>query len=174
MSNCKTKACGCLDTGLTTPTPCEHDTVLCPDPDPCPETFSDDCVIHTGDEIVELGILPGDRLSSILQLITLWYTNPGCVQPGADCSSPLGVHSIAISPTTIKVGWSPTSTALGYEVEYREISAMSWTINPQVTTTVDTIAGLLPATSYYIRIKPVCALPSMCYSVTIRVTTKNT
>lgn len=169
---CKIKKCGCTDTGLTTPTPCEHDTVSCPDPDPCPETFSDECVVHTGDEIVELGILQGDRLDDILQLLALWYTNPSCVQPGVGCSSPLGLHSIGITTTTIKLGWNPTTTALGYEVEYREVTNLSWTVNPQVLTTVDTIGGLLPATSYYIRVKPVCLLPSLCYSVTIRVTTK--
>jgi len=174
MSTCKTKPCGCLDVGLTTPTPCEHDTVSCPDPDPCPETFSDDCVVHTGDPIVELGINTGDRLSNILQLIALWYTNPSCVQPGVACSSPLGLHSIAITTTTVKVGWNPTTTATAYEVEYREINTLSWTVNPQVTTTVDTIGGLLPNASYYIRVKPVCALPSLCYSVTILVKTKNT
>lgn len=175
MSNCKKKACGCIDTGLTTPTPCEHDTINCPSPEPCPETFSDECVIHTGDEIVELGIRTGDRLSDILQLIALYFTNPTCADPNSACSSPLGVHSITVTTGTISVGWNPTANALGYEVEYREVSAMSWTINPQVpqsATPVDIIGGLAPGTSYYIRVRPVCVLPSACYSVTILVTTK--
>jgi hypothetical protein len=173
MSNCKKKNCGCLDIGLITPTSCVHDTISCPNPDPCPETFSDECVVHTGDPIVELGINTGDRLDDILQLIALWYTNPTCVQPGAGCTSPIGLNSIAITTTTIKVGWNATSTATAYQIEYREISAMSWAINPTVTTTFDTIGGLLPGTSYYIRVKPTCALPNSCYSVTILVTTKS-
>ena len=75
MSNCKTKKCGCLDTGLTTPTPCEHDTVLCPNPDPCPETFSDCCVVHDGDGIAELNIQTGDRVCDIWQKIALAISN---------------------------------------------------------------------------------------------------
>lgn len=76
MANCKKKKCGCLDTGLTTPTPCAHDTLECPLPDPCPETFSDCCVVHDGDGIAEFNIQTGDRLCDILQKIALAYS-PG-------------------------------------------------------------------------------------------------
>jgi hypothetical protein len=77
MSNCKTKKCGCLDTGLTTPTPCVHDTIECPNPDPCSETFSDCCVVHDGDGIADLNIQTGDRLCDILQKISLAISNAG-------------------------------------------------------------------------------------------------
>jgi hypothetical protein len=179
MSNtgkCKTKKCGCLDTGLTTPTPCEHDTFLCPVPEQCPETFSDCCVVHTGDTIVDIDIQQGDRLCDILQKLALLITNPNCVTPGAACIPPVGLHSINVTTSTIKLGWNPSSTAVnGYVVEYREISATSWMINPQVpqsASPVDTIGGLLPNTYYYIRVRPVCSIPSSCYSVTILVKTK--
>lgn len=76
MANCKKKKCGCLDTGLTTPTPCAHDTLECPLPDPCPETFSDCCIVHDGDGIAEFNIQTGDRLCDILQKIALAYS-PG-------------------------------------------------------------------------------------------------
>lgn len=71
MSKCKTKKCGCLDTGLTTPTPCAHDTPECPNPDPCSETFSDCCIVHNGDGIAELNIQTGDRVCDIWQKIAL-------------------------------------------------------------------------------------------------------
>jgi hypothetical protein len=77
MSNCKTKKCGCLDTGLTTQPPCEHDTPACPNPDPCSETFSDCCVVHDGDGIADLNIQTGDRLCDILQKISLAISNAG-------------------------------------------------------------------------------------------------
>lgn len=74
MSHCKTKKCGCLDTGLTTQPPCEHDTPVCPNPDPCPETFSDCCVVHDGDGIADLNIQTGDRVCDIWQKIALAIT----------------------------------------------------------------------------------------------------
>lgn len=46
---CKAKKpCGCEDTGLTTPSPCEHDTPQCPDPDPCCEIWDAQCVQYNG------------------------------------------------------------------------------------------------------------------------------
>lgn len=71
MSHCKTKKCGCLDTGLTTQPPCAHDTPECPNPDPCSETFSDCCIIHDGDGIADLNIQTGDRVCDIWQKIAL-------------------------------------------------------------------------------------------------------
>lgn len=77
MKSCKTKKCGCIDTGLTTPTPCAHDTLECPTPDPCAETFSDCCVIHNGDGIAELNIQTGDRVCDIWQKIALAISAAG-------------------------------------------------------------------------------------------------
>lgn len=77
MKSCKTKKCGCIDTGLTTPTPCAHDTIECPVPDPCAETFSDCCVVHNGDGIAELNIQTGDRICDIWQKIALAISAAG-------------------------------------------------------------------------------------------------
>lgn len=74
MSNCKTKKCGCLDVGLTTPSPCPHDQYECPNPEPCAETFSDCCIIHDGDGIADLNIQTGDRVCDIWQKIALAIT----------------------------------------------------------------------------------------------------
>jgi hypothetical protein len=170
--NCKKKNCGCLDTGLTTPSPCPHDIYQCPDPDPCPETFSDQCVVHTGDGFPELGINQGDRLSAILQLITLWITNPACADPNALCRSVLNVHSITITPNTIKLGWTNAGAPLSLQVEYKLASGLSWLLNPALApiSNADTIGGLLADTWYDIRVNAICAV-GQCYSVTILVKT---
>ena len=150
---CKTKKCGCLDTGLTTPTPCVHDTPECPNPDPCSETFSDCCVIHSGDSIVDIDIPQGEPLCQTLQKLVLYITNPGCISSGAACQSALNFHSTLISPITIELAWDTVPTATSYIVEYREISALSWLLNPAVLPAAfptDTIGGLLPNTSYYV------------------------
>lgn len=171
---CKTKKCGCLDTGLTTQPPCPHDTPECPNPDPCSETFSDCCVRHSGDTIVDINIPQGEPLCVTLQKLALLITNPGCILPGSTCQSAVNFHSTLISTVTIELAWDAVATATSYTVEYREISAMSWLLNPSVGITAfptDTIGGLLPNTSYYIRVNTICTSGS-CYSVTLLITTK--
>lgn len=171
---CKTKKCGCEDKGLHTPTPCIHDTFDCPNPDPCAETFSDCCVVHNGDGIVDLGIPEGARLCDILQIITLFLTNPGCINPNSICKSVLGLHSIFITGTTVKVGWSIIGTPISYQVEYKLASSLTWTLNPPlgVGATTDTIGGLTVNSDYYIRVVSLCDRESACYSVTIHIKTK--
>lgn len=172
--NCKKKPCGCEDQGLTTNTPCAQDTPDCPNPDPCAETFSDQCVVHMPDGIVDIGIVAGERLNVTLQRLALILTNPGCIMPGSTCLSVLNLRSVKITSTTVKVAWNPSDTVdAGYIVEYKEASAMSWTANPMVlpsTNPTDTIGGLLPDTEYDIRVSTLCTMGS-CYSVTIRVKT---
>lgn len=176
MSNCQNNDCGCLDEGLTTSPPCNG--ANCPDPDPCPETFSDCCVVFTGDSILDIGINQGDRLCDILQKLTLLMTQPECVASGSPCVPPVGFRSTSIGSTSISLAWYPEATATnGYSVEYREISSGTWLINPTVaqsTAPSDTIGGLTPDTYYYIRVRPVCDEASGCYSVTIIVKTKAT
>ncbi len=168
--------CGCEDTPLTTGTPCETGTPDCPAPDPCPETFCDECLVHCTDTIVDSGIQQGERLDVILQRLTLWILNPGCVTPGASCQSALGLKSTSISTSTIAVQWLPVSTATGYTVEYKQASAVTWILNPVKIPSAnpietDSIGGLLPNTEYHIRVNTTCASGS-CYSVIILVKTK--
>jgi hypothetical protein len=176
---CKTKKCGCEDQGLHTPTPCIHDTFECPNPDPCPETFSACCTIFDKDTIVDVGFNKGDSLCVILQKIALFLTNPTCANPNSTCKSALGLGSMITSPTTIKVGWSPNGTPTSYQVEYKKATDVTWSANPVLPNTsfTDVIGGLAPNTTYYIRVNSICAsgpVDSQCYSVTISVLTKPT
>jgi hypothetical protein len=172
MSNCKKKNCGCLDTGLTTPSPCPHDIYQCPDPDPCPETFSDECIVHTGDSLPELGINQGDRLSAILQLLSVWILNPTCADPASTCRSVLNFHSITITPNTIKIGWTNAGAPTSLQVEYKLASGLSWFLNPALApiSNADTIGGLLADTWYDIRLNAICPVGN-CYSAIILVKT---
>jgi hypothetical protein len=93
----------------------------------------------------------------------------------APCRAILGLHSTTIMSTTIDLAWLSELSAVDYQVEYKEITATSWTLNPQIPAPVlnptDLIAGLTPDTDYYIRVNNICSAGS-CYSVTIQVRTK--
>lgn len=174
MANCKNKNCGCNDLALTTSAPCSCNVVTCPTPDICTETWSDCCIIHTGDTIADLGIYKGDRLCDILQKLTLMITNPDCIMPGTECGSPIGFKSTTIAGTTIGLFWETVPAATGYIVEYRQLTTPTWTILSPVTTNTVTISGLTVNTEYYVRVKTQCeALPATCYSVTLLLKTKS-
>jgi hypothetical protein len=171
--SCKTKNCGCTDVGLTTPAPCPCEAAQCANPDVCPETFSDNCVIHTGDTIVDLGILQGDALTSILQKMVIKMTQPLCV-PGTSCASAINFKSTAIGSTTASFVWDPVPSTgtTQYILQYRKPSAAVWTSNPIVTTAKDSLSGLEADTQYYVRVNTKCGGVSTCYSVTLLITTK--
>jgi hypothetical protein len=97
MSNdCKNNTpCGCEDEALTTPPPCGQGTPECPDPEPCAETFSSDCIIWGSSDLTCDGTVlatSGDRLTTILQRIVNLACTPadvsqsglGMISPGPD------------------------------------------------------------------------------------------
>ena len=169
--SCQNKNCGCTDVGLTTPAPCPCEQVTCATPDICSETFSDACIVHTGDTIVDLDIRKGDRLSTILQKIAIKISQPNCVS-GTACASALGFKSTLITNNSIKLAWDTVTGSTGYAVQYRKTTAATWTVSPTVTTNQNTISGLEANTNYYVRLNTVCGLVKPCYSVTLLITTK--
>lgn len=174
MSRCKTKPCGCKDTGLTTNPPCSQNTVDCPNPEQCAETFSGECIIYTGDTIVDpvtgIPIIQyGERFNEIAQMLILMITNPSCANNTA-----LNVMTTAITTTTTIIKWNPVLLATSYIVEYKAASSLIWIPMPPIIvpgTTLQAIGGLLPNTDYQVRVQTICP-STTCYSLTILLRTK--
>jgi len=162
--------CGCSDNPLSTQTICAP--TPCPNPEPCAQIWSAHCIVWPGPEIVDLDIQPGDRMDEVLQKLMINAIYPGCANPTSTCQSVLNLIPTAIGPNSIVLSWSPSATALTYQVEYKEVSAMSWNLNPAIPVGVntDTIGPLLPNTEYMIRVNAQCAMGG-CYSLTIKVKT---
>lgn len=174
--DCKSKVpCGCGDAGYTTGPSCAQDTPSCPNPDPCPETFSDQCIVHMGDTIFDLDIKKGDRMSDVIQKLVLAIT--GCnALPGAICPPPVGLVSTVITSTAITIAWNPALNATDYQVEYKETTALSWTLAPSipaVASPVYTITGLTANTEYMVRVRTLSGVDTgVCPSVTLLIKTK--
>lgn len=170
---CTKKPCGCEDAPLTTGSPCAQDTPECPNPNPCAETFSSDCIIFTGDSILDTGFNYGDNLTVLMQKLSIWLTNPNCINPAFSCKSPVNFRTTNITTTTIKLAWDAVASATLYIVEYKLSTSNTWTLNAPLTPVAnptDTIGGLTSNTTYDIRVSATC--PSgTCYSVTIQVKT---
>jgi hypothetical protein len=169
------KKCGCKDRPLVTQAGCSPNAE-CPNPEECSETISTACSVYTGDSLIELGIIKGERLDIILQRLGLFILNPGCITPGSGCQSALGVKTYYIGPTSAKVQWQAVPGATSYQLEYKTAAATSWVLSPAVAvildqeTYTDAIGGLLPNTEYYVRINTTCSSGG-CYSLIISFTT---
>ena len=174
--------CGCEDKGLTTGPSCAQGTPLCPNPEPCAETFSDCCIIHNGDTIVSgpndpvqlFPIIQGERVCDIFQKMVLWLNDPDNVI-GA-CPSIIGIKSMSVTSTTIQVGWNLSSSATGYTVGYSTDPGVApWVDSSLLPATASsyTITGLTAATTYYIRVLPSCVVPTTSTPIIIQVSTKS-
>lgn len=180
--NCKTLPCGCEDQGLHTGSPCAINTPYCPNPEPCPETFSDCCIIHNGDTIYSgannptqlFPIAQGERLCDILQKMVIWLEDPAGVI--GDCPAVIGIKSMAITSTSIQVVWSTSAGAVNYTVGYTtNPGVVAWTNSASLSssTTSYTITGLTANTTYFIRVVPTCLAPVSNPYIIIQVTTKS-
>ena len=162
--------CGCGDHTLKTPASCVS-APSCFNPEKCSETFSSECVLYMGDSIANLGINKGDSMTKVVQILLLAIQNIGCVDPASPCLSPVGFGSLSITQTTIGLIWGAVPGVLNYQVEYRLTNVGTWTLNPTTTNTNDTIGGLTPNSTYYVRVSAVCG-SSSCYSAVLTITTK--
>ena len=170
---CQNRGCGCADRGYTTQPPCSQGTSNCPTPDPCPETFDTKCIRYMGDTIIDLDIAQGEDITSIIQKLVLAVTNNSCGIPGGTCTSVVNFKSTLITTTTIALTWEVEGSPTALHIEYKEPSAMVWTLTAPMlpTATGATLSGLTSETTYYIRVNAACNTGD-CYSVTIQVTTK--
>jgi hypothetical protein len=177
---CESKYCGCADKATPVSPPCGQDTLYCPRPEPCPETFAAECVVYTGDSIDDLGIEKGDRMDLILQILTLWITNPTCINGTGVCSSPLGLESTYISNNTIKIAWLPVTGVGSYYVQFKVATSGTWTTYGPLTPTANPeyiLPGLVQNTLYNVRVYSACPNPppgsgtSICNSVTLSIRT---
>jgi hypothetical protein len=73
-TDCKNKPCGCEDTPLYSPLPCNP--IDCPDPYPCSEVSNAECVIYTGPDITcgqDIVVPSGATMSEALAAIVNYF-----------------------------------------------------------------------------------------------------
>lgn len=174
--------CGCNDSVLHLPPNCNPPN--CPNPEPCPETFSDCCTIHNGDsfayvqtvEVPQPGpqftVYQGERLCDTWQRFISYYfcqTQNNIVY---------GLKSQSITSTTLTIGWTPLvlTSADSYEVFYSPVNSLSFvsagTVAYNSSSPSLTITGLTPNTSYYVYVLVNKFEEFTCPSVSLILTTK--
>lgn len=179
-NKCKSAPCGCEDKGLTTPPACAQNTVDCPNPEPCAETFSDCCIIHNNDAFVYItetddltfSVLQGERLCDTLQRLTTAVF--GSCEAGT--SYIYGLKSTVVTSSTINVVWTPVPLADSYTVYYATVAGMIWSNSGLITANTSptyTITGLNTNTPYYVYVTYTIDGKESCRSVSLIITTLN-
>jgi hypothetical protein len=138
------------------------------------EKIDSACVFLNDYSIVDTGLPENVTLEQIIQMFSLFFTNPGCITPSSPCQSVPYVYPTQITPSSIAIAWYPSPTATQYQVEYWNINQAIPTLMPvQFTPTpnVAVIVNLLPNSTYFVKVNTFCTTGN-CYSVTLRINTK--
>lgn len=95
---CQNTLCGCEDTPLTTPAPCNP--VGCPDPYPCSEVTNAECVIYTGDDILcqqDIVVTQDTNIADALNQVVDYF----CENAGGTNTVVAAGPGITVMPMTI-------------------------------------------------------------------------
>jgi len=167
--------CGCKDGPFTTVPSCAClPDPNCPVPQTCVEFIDQACVYQNDYSIVDTNFPEGASVAQIMQMISIWLTNPGCINPASACQSSPYVYPYQITSNSIAIAWVSSPTATSYQVEYKLLTVAPWTLLPPQSPlgpNTAVIVNLLSANTYLIRVNTFCASGN-CYSVTLRINTK--
>jgi serine protease len=76
---------------------------------------------------------------------------------------PSGLNGTVLTDTTASITWGSVSPSIGYNIQYKEVSAGSFTLVTGVTSPY-TLTGLLPCTDYEVQVQTVCASSTTAFS----------
>lgn len=116
MADCKAKKpCGCEDTGLTTPSPCIHDTPECPDPPQCCEIFDSACILYNGLGNECLEVTTGQTVQEVLDIIMTKVATLACVSCPVVTIPANNTTDIELLPT---LTWGASPGAISYTLYF--------------------------------------------------------
>jgi hypothetical protein len=165
--SCKNDDCGCKDQPITTVNNLCN-TVGCAESPACEEYISSQCTIQTFG-INEIGLGENATFAEMMQRVILLTTDPTCLS-GGTCGATPYLFATGKTATSISIGWKAVAAATSYQVEYKEESALSFTLLPSQATLSAVISNLSSGFTYHFRVNTTCSVGT-CYSVTIIVTT---
>ncbi len=90
------------------------------------------------------------------------------------CAIPVGLDTLVVEATDAKLQWShPTQGATSYTLEYKPVSASTWTVIANILAPPVSLTSLISSTLYEWRIKSICLADSSDYSEIANFKTEN-
>jgi hypothetical protein len=139
------------------------------------EKIDSACVFLKDYSIVDSGFPQNASLEQMLQMISLFMSNPGCINPASPCQSVPYVYPTHVTSSSIAIAWYASPTATSYQVEYWNINQLTPTLLPFQfipTPNVAVMVNLLANSTYFVKVNTLCAAGG-CSSVTLRINTKS-
>lgn len=160
MSNCQScgtceKDCGCIPTGMTTPSYCPSDTPPCPQPAPCNETFDSNCIVYTGEDLPCIDVVTGDSVQTIITTLNDLLEPFFCLQ----CTTLMVPANASTNVAYDQVlTWGAVQGATSYNVYFGTVSTNLILVSTgQVGTSYTYPYPFLEGTTYYWKVVPINA-----------------
>lgn len=95
------------------------------------------------------------------------YSAPFAFATDGCCTAPDGVMLTSVTDTTADVTWNSVLAAQSYNLQYREVGAMTWTTITGLTNTNYQLTGLTLCTAYEVELQTVCSNSTTTFSTTL-------
>lgn len=160
MSNCQScgtceKDCGCIPTGMTTPSYCPSDNPPCPEPAPCNETFDSNCIVYTGADLPCIDVATGDSVQTIITTLNDLLEPFFCLQ----CTTLMVPANASTNVAYDQVlTWGAVQGATSYNVYFGTSPTNPPLVSTgQVGTSYTPLYPFLENTTYYWKVVPINA-----------------
>lgn len=175
MSNCKKckqNKCGCGSSAIEMPPVYLNCPNPCESTEKCTQLYNMDCICYDGEDIIELDIKKGERMTSIMKKLISAILYPGCSDYSSvtACKNTVNVIITNIGANSLSIEWNEVNTAVNYIVEFKLSSSLTWNTLPAVNVTNASIVGLTAESIYDIRVIVTCAATT-CASLQYRIKT---
>jgi N-acetylglucosamine-6-sulfatase len=89
------------------------------------------------------------------------------------CTKPANVTASSITSTSAILSWATTCGESNFKLSYRKTGAASWINISGLAATNYTLTGLLPSTSYQVKVKSICSGQGSAFSPIVNFTTQS-
>lgn len=145
--------CGCKDSALNTNVSYQLGTEACPAGEACDQFLASECVVYSGDDLVDFPLKDGERVEVTLKKLIMYHLDSAALFGSNGIHAPYNVESYKITDTTIQIEWDAVANVTDYTVSIAPGSTGVYTdVTAANNETKHTFINLAPSTTYYIKV----------------------
>lgn len=147
------KNCGCNDHALATGATYQLGTDACPAGEACDQILASECIVYSGDKLVDFPLEDGERVEVTLKKLVMYHLDSAALFGSNGIHAPYNVESFKITDTTIDIEWDAVANVTDYTVSIAPATTgvyVDETVANNVTK--HSFINLAPSTAYYIKV----------------------